>query len=191
MNRIINLHYANTETTYKLPRIHYPVQVHRKINPSEGNHNANPKNLQTKNHKIMNLRFKFLNTETKEYFKPNYKPYHDLLITGNGDIYEVKTEQEHVQDFKTTFRLVTQHYQAIQYTGLRDQNQNKLFIGSIMKFPDGSVGVLIWWGDKLAIGSGPIDNYTAIDEVTEKELRASDLIGDAIQNPKFFDTYKP
>lgn len=179
MNRIINLHYANTETTYKLPRIHYAVQVHRKINPSEGDHSTNPQNLQTKNYKIMNLRFQFFNTETKEWFKPKYKPLSDLLLTGNGDIYHVQEEANGPQQIDTTLNIVNPLYKVAQYVGVRDENQNKYLTGSIVQTPDGKVGVLNYAPNGLYLQIGD-----DIDPISELMLRASKIIGHSFEKKK-------
>ncbi len=71
--------------------------------------------------------------------------------------------------------------------GILDKNDKGYFLNDIVKFADGSTGVLIWFGDCLGIGSGPIDDYTAIDQVRGYELRKAEIIGNIIDNPKLIN----
>lgn len=73
------------------------------------------------------------------------------------------------------------------YTGCRDSNQKKYFFNDIVCFINKdtgqrSYGVLIWYGDRLCIGSGEIENYHAIDSISEKELRETEHAGNIYQN---------
>lgn len=73
-----------------------------------------------------------------------------------------------------------------QFTGLTDKNGNKYFFDDIVKFKDGSIGVLIWFDDKLGIGSGEFNNYHAIDQTSKRELAECEIIGniyDQIERP--------
>lgn len=79
------------------------------------------------------------------------------------------------------------------YVGIRDSNDKKYFINDIVKFttrgkggnPSSySFGVLIWDRDCLGIGSGPIGDYTAIDRVSERDLREAENVGNIYQDAK-------
>lgn len=118
----------------------------------------------------MNLRFKFFDSEKKEWFKPTYKPLNDLHLSGNGDVYNVTQEQEN-GPIKST--LVTQHIKVSQYTGIRDCNQQKYYTGSLVKFKSGQTGVL------SLLPNGPHIEFdgSEVESVTEKELREAENVG--------------
>lgn len=119
----------------------------------------------------MNLRFMFFDTEKKEWFKPTYKPLNDLLITGNGDIYHV-TEDE---DKKPTLKMVTPLYKAVQYVGVRDENQAKYYVGSLVQYAK-KIGVLTYMPNGLCL-----DFDGDMIEISEKELRATRCVGHIFQ----------
>lgn len=64
-----------------------------------------------------------------------------------------------------------------QFTGLHDKNGKEYAFNEIVQFTDGSVGVLVWFDDRLGIGSGEFGNYHAIDEVSKEELSQCEITG--------------
>lgn len=63
-----------------------------------------------------------------------------------------------------------------QYTGLKDCDGNDYYFDDIIKTKKG-VGVLVWLEDRLGIGSGTINNYHTVDEISKHELSKSKKIG--------------
>lgn len=79
-------------------------------------------------------------------------------------------------------------YNVVQSVGIKD-NQGKIyFFDDIVKFPDDSIGVLVWMGDCLGVGSGEINNYHAVDQVRDIELSDCRIIGNIHQNPDLINS---
>lgn len=136
-----------------------------------------------------NLKIRIWDKIEKKWFTPVYKKatlgkpeeIHELLINQNGDIslHEARDGQHkftHEIDMEFKDRYIKQ-----QAVGIRDVNGSRYFFGDIVQCDTG-IGVLVWDGDKLGIGSGPIDDYTAIDRVTEHELRQWEIKGNILQH---------
>lgn len=117
----------------------------------------------------------------------------ELLLNQNGEIYICEKRGDiikltHEKNFEVENRFIKN-----LYVGIRDTSEKRYYFNDIVKFttkgkggnpPTFSYGVLIWDGDKLAIGSGPINDYTAIDGISERELRDAEIVGNIYQDAK-------
>lgn len=71
---------------------------------------------------------------------------------------------------------------VMQYLNIFDKNKKQYAFNDIVIDKYG-IGVLVWLGDRLGIASGDIDNYNCIEEITEKELMNSEILGNIFENP--------
>lgn len=147
----------------------------------------------------MNLKFKFFDLESKSWFQEKNNKEHckQLVLTQNGELIFIETINGHVnitheKDFPTVEYKgeIVPKFVKVQGTNIRDVGEHRYYIDDIVKFKDGSIGVLIFSRDGLCIGSGPFNNYTAIDPVRKDELREAERIGSIHEFPNFFDNYK-
>ena len=53
------------------------------------------------------------------------------------------------------------------------------------------IGVLVWMGDCLAIGSGPINDYSAIDQIKIYELKDAEIIGNIYEYAHLIMGHQP
>lgn len=116
----------------------------------------------------------------------------ELLMSQEGEIY-IRERENGVEKLTHEKNLeFEKRFIKDLYVGIRDNNDKKYFFNDIVKFthkqrsgpPTHSFGVLVWFGDKLGIGSGPINDYTAIDSITERELRECENVGNIYQDAK-------
>lgn len=122
--------------------------------------------------------------------KPDAKEYvRELLLTMSGELY-LRIVENGLEICVHESQMEPNRFIVVPKLSERDCNQKRYYLNDIVKFTDAenrsSYGVLIW--DKhfgsLAIGSGPIDNYTAIDPINAKELAAQERFGNIYQDYK-------
>lgn len=146
-----------------------------------------------------NIKFRVFDRLNKQFFK-NVSNRNgntsELFLSQEGEIYLHEKDEvgERITHEKDLFGFYGEkdngeklpRFERNMYTGCRDSDHKKFFFNDIVCFIDDnnnrSYGVLVWMGDKLGISSGPIDNYTAIDSVTEQELRKTEHSGNIYQN---------
>jgi hypothetical protein len=149
----------------------------------------NLQNQQKRQNPMNNLKFRIWDAIEKQWFTPSYrnetigKTAHvrEILLSQTGEVImrEYRDGIEtlvHEKDMEFPGRYIKN-----MAVGIRDSNSKRYHFNDIVCFTDSkgrkSYGVLIWYGDRLAIGSGPIDDYTAIDPITEHELREAEIVG--------------
>ena len=74
--------------------------------------------------------------------------------------------------------------EAVRLTNYYDRHGKKYQLDDIVKFPDGSIGVLIEMGNCYGIGSGSPNNYHAEDATDKIELSKGLIIGNINENPE-------
>lgn len=148
----------------------------------------------------MNLKFKFFDLEAGTWFQEKNNKEHSkqLALTQNGELIFIETISGHVnitheKDFpKIEYKGEVVHkFIKVQGTNIRDVGERRYYTDDIVKFKDKTIGVLIFWRDRLCIGSGPFGNYTAIDPVAKEDLREAEIMGSIHEFPNFFNNYKP
>jgi hypothetical protein len=129
--------------------------------------------------------------ELKTWYTPTFNrntgELSEIYLSQNGELVLRQISALGVQTFAHLQQTDPPRYIKSMYTGTRDKDGNKLFFNDIIAFPnegDGSksYGVLIWMGARLGIGSGPIDNYSAEDSITEQELRKAEKAGNIYEH---------
>lgn len=142
------------------------------------------------------VKFRVFDHLTKQFFKNNCQrsgETTEVLMSQEGEIYlreKTATEDKITHEKYLAF---PNRFSRSLYTGVRDSNHNKYFFNDIVCFisktGNRSYGVLIWWADKLAIGSQPEFiketkeyTYNATDSITESDLHKTDKAGNIYQN---------
>lgn len=83
-----------------------------------------------------------------------------------------------------------------QYVNISDVHGREYAFGDIVhvmlplaneQYQDAGYGVLIWMDDCLGIGTGPINNYTAEDQVKKGVLEWSEIVGNIFEHPDFYE----
>lgn len=125
-------------------------------------------------------KFTVWDNEEKKFFETKFDRYtgelREIYLTQNGElVLRVKENQAGPELITYLPGGEDARYIKNHYTGTLDKDGHKLFFNDIIAFanPDGSrsYGVLVWMGHCLGIGSGPVNNYHAVDQITERELR--------------------
>jgi len=71
----------------------------------------------------------------------------------NGDVTGIVVPTREItgeDTFETTFFKHEDDFKLMEYTGLHDHNGNEIYSGYIVKYPDGSVGEVVWSGGYAA-----------------------------------------
>lgn len=139
-------------------------------------------------------KYRVWDNEKKQWFETVFNRYtgelREIYMSQNG---ELVLREKQSKDAPDQFTHLPQgektdppRYIKNTYTGTRDKDGNKLFFNDIICFTlangEKSYGVLVWMGARLGIGSGPVDNYHAIDGIDEHELRKADKAGNIYEH---------
>lgn len=145
------------------------------------------------------IKFRVFDRQTKHFFENKSARggnISEVLLSQEGEIYlhERTDGVDKLTHEKDLFGFYDEkkdgqnipRFERNMYSGVRDSNQVKYFFNDIVCFTHSggnkSYGVLVWMGDRLGIGSGPINDYHAIDSITEVELRKTDKAGNIYQH---------
>lgn len=144
-----------------------------------------------KRNTMEHIRFRAWDTIEKQFFKPVYKRgsvnnagvyISEILLTQAGEVMyretkdgETKITHEIAMEFRNRFKINLR-------AGMKDIDNKKYYFNDIVKVKRDDagtqgIGVLIWLGNRLGIGFGPIDDYTFTEPITESELKQSEIIG--------------
>lgn len=155
---------------------------------------------------------KIWDNQEQKWFVPSYpkqsgsesyqSKYQEILISQAGEIYLHEQKLKAIDadpKAKPVYVTIITHFPQgtkdepgrfviCNYTGHRDVNGVKWYMGDILKYPNGIIGVLTFYCDRLAVGLGydktkkDDDQFESQHFITSLRLRDCENIGN-INNP--------
>lgn len=146
----------------------------------------------------MRHKFKFFDLETKKWFAQVNKAFEgnqskdstELVLTQNGELILIEiingvTNIVHEKYFPTVLISGEEKpkYIRVQYTGIRDVNEKKYYLGDVVKIErphdNPKLYELIWFFDRLGLRDAQGNEY----ETTRMQLHESENMGSIYEFP--------